>query len=96
MSPSKKSTVQIVWAMYLYTDIIERQLVGDTASLYMITYVEPHYILVNKQHIETILIEIKTDHNRYIPFCCGKVIMRLYVCLQKNGDSKRLWRSLDA
>lgn len=84
--------------LYVYTDIAEHQIVGDTAvpllrcvpvqgkahDFITVTYDEPHYIPINKHHIETICIEIKTDQNRPVPFRYGKVIVRLHIRQRKK------------
>lgn len=85
-------------SLYLYTDIIEHQIVGDTAvpllrcvpiqgkthEFITITYDKPHYLPLSKHHIETITVEIKTDQNRYVPFRYGKVIVRLHLRPRKR------------
>lgn len=85
-------------SLYVYTDIIEHQLVGDTAAPLLrcvpvqgkthdfitIIYDEPHYVPINKHHIETIHIEIKSDQNQTVPFRYGKVIVRLHIRPQKK------------
>ncbi|KAJ7310342.1 hypothetical protein JRQ81_007251 [Phrynocephalus forsythii] len=77
-------------SLYVYTDIIEHQIVGDssvpllhcipvrgeTYEWVTVTYDKPHYMLMSKNHINTITIEIKTDQNQDIQFNLGKVVVR--------------------
>lgn len=79
-------------SLYLYTDIIEHQIVGDFSvpllrcvpvkgkshECITVVYDRPYYIPVSKSHIHTITVEIKTDLNRHVPFRVGKVIVRLH------------------
>lgn len=78
--------------LYIYTDIVEHQIVGDayvpllrcipvrgeTGDCVNNIYDKPHYIPVNKHHIDTITIEIKTDQNKNVSFRFGKVIVKLH------------------
>ena len=85
-------------SLYIYTDIVDHQLVGDTAAPLLrcvpvrgaihdfttITYDKPHYVAINKLHIKTISVEIKTHQNRHVSFCYGKVIVRLHLRQRKK------------
>ena len=85
-------------SLYVYTDIIEHQIVGDhavpllrcipvkgeTYECVTITYDKPHYVLMSKNHINTITIEIKTDQNQPVPFTLGKVVVRLHIRPRKG------------
>ncbi|DAC80295.1 TPA_asm: penton [Terrapene box turtle adintovirus] len=80
-------------SLYVYTDIVEHQFVGDFSvpllrcvpvrgrnnEFVTITYDKPHYVPVSKHHIDTITIEIKTDQNRDVSFRFGKVIVKLHL-----------------
>lgn len=78
--------------LYVYTDIVDHQVVGDayvpllrfipvqgkSGDFVNNIYDKPHYIPVNKHHIDTITVEIKTDQNKNVPFRFGKVIVKLH------------------
>ncbi len=80
------------YTMYVYTDIIEYQSVGDSYvpllrcvhitresnDTVSVRYDKPHYASVNKSNITDITIELKDDQNRVIPFAYGKVIVKLH------------------
>lgn len=80
------------YTMYVYTDIIEYQSVGDSYvpllrcvhitgeknDIVNVRYDKPHYASVNKSHITDITVELKDDQNREIPFSYGKVIVKLH------------------
>ena len=79
-------------SLYIYTDIVEHQIVGDyyvpllhcvpvrgeNNECVNIGYDKPHYIPVSKNHIDTIAIEIKNDQNKNVPFRFGKVTVKLH------------------
>jgi hypothetical protein len=78
--------------IYVYTDIIQDQLIGDTYgkllravvvdSEYMKTawnrYDTPHYVKLNKTEINTIQIELRDDSGEQIKFKEGKVVVKLH------------------
>lgn len=78
--------------MFVYTDIIQYQRVGDSFvpllrcvhisgkqhEIVSITYDHPHYVPVNKSLISDIVIEVKSDQNRLIPFLYGKFVVKLH------------------
>lgn len=78
--------------LYVYTDIVEHQIVGDYYVQLLrtvpvrgsineritITYDKPHYVGVNKDHVDTITVEIKTDQNKNVTFSYGKVVVKLH------------------
>ena len=80
------------YTLYVYTDIIQYQLVGDSYvpllrcvhisgksnDAVIASYDSPHYVSINKDHITSITIELKDDQNREIPFSYGKVIVKLH------------------
>lgn len=79
-------------SLYVYTDIVEHQIVGDVYVPLLrcvpvqgqnnecvnICYDKPHYVSVSKHHVDTITVEIKTDQNKKVPFRFGKVIVKLH------------------
>ena len=80
------------YTMYVYTDVIEYQRVGDSFApllrcvhitgennkVVTITYDKLHYVPLTKNHITDIVIEVKTDQNKPIPFSYGKFIAKLH------------------
>ncbi len=80
------------YTMYVYTDIIEYQSVGDSYvpllrcvhikrgdnDTVSVRYDKPHYASVNKSLITDISVELKDDQNREIPFSYGKVVVKLH------------------
>lgn len=81
-----------IQTMYIYCNIVENQIVGNTlAPLLRIidiqgdfknvvnkTYDDPHYIPVLIKDMTAIEINIKTDMNEFIPFEFGKVVVKLH------------------
>ena len=79
-------------SVYVYSDICEFQLVGDTeAPLLQVVstnnsienYVEkifdsPHYIPLARNNLETIEIDIRCDLGKPIQFQSGKVVVKLH------------------
>lgn len=84
--------------LYIYTDIVDHQIVGDAyvpllrcipvqgkaGDCINNIYDKPHYIPLNKHHIDTITIEIKADQNKNVPFRFGKVIVKLHFRTRKG------------
>jgi len=80
------------YTMYVYTDIIQYQSVGDSYvpllrcvhitgennEIVSVRYDKPHYASINKEFITDITIELKDDQNREIPFSYGKVVVKLH------------------
>jgi hypothetical protein len=78
--------------IFVYTDIISYQRVGDSYVLLLrtvhiegkdgdvvtVNYDKPHYVPVSKKYIENILVEHKTDQNENIEFTYGKTIIKLH------------------
>ncbi len=76
------------YSMYIYTDMIEYQSVGDSyVPLLRTVHIEgasndfisvrfdkPHYAPVNKSNIMDICIEVKDDQNKHVRFTYGKVL----------------------
>lgn len=77
---------------YVYTNIVEAQHVGDYTvpllrivkkegsygDVIILSYTHPHYITVNKQRIQDIQLELKTDLNTPVRFTYGKTICKLH------------------
>jgi hypothetical protein len=82
----------ITQVLYVYTDIIDYQLVGDyyspllrnivVDSEFLKTvwahYDNPHYVKLNKTEINQINISIKDDNEDSIKFKDGKVVIKLH------------------
>lgn len=81
-------------ALFVYTDIIEYQVVGDTFAPLLRTvsvpnnlrfgdyvthnYNQPHYVPIARSNIDNIEINIKTDTGEAVKFIAGKVILKLH------------------
>lgn len=89
---SRKPHLELVPSMYLYSDIIKYQMVGDieapllgvlpclptTGSQVYWAFNPPYYIPLIKNDIDTIQIKVTTDAGDEVPFADdGKVICRL-------------------
>lgn len=81
-----------LYNLFVYTDIIQYQAVGDSYSPLLglvevagkfgetvnIRYNRIHYVPLARNHIKTIRIEIKSDLNSCVDFSYGKVIVKLH------------------
>lgn len=81
-----------IYNLFLYTDIVQYQTVGDSYSpllcvvnvkgdygdVVSLRYNTVHYLPVLKNYIKSIHIEIKTDRNKYVDFVYGKTIVKLH------------------
>ncbi|KAL3976500.1 interleukin 18 [Sarotherodon galilaeus] len=81
-----------VYNLFLYTDIVQYQPVGDSYSpllsvvnvkgdygdVVSIRHNTVHYLRVSKKYIKTIRVEIKTDRDRFVDFVYGKTIVKLH------------------
>ena len=81
-----------VYNLFLYTDIVQYQAVGDSYSpllcvvnvkgdfgdVVSLRYNTVHYLPVSKNYIKNISIEIKTDRNKFVDFVFGKTIVKLH------------------
>lgn len=88
-----------VVSLYVYTDLVEHTIVGDTvAPLLRAVAVQsnfgdivdksfqiPHYIPVLKKDFDTIEIEIKTDQNKLLEIQFGKTIVKLHFRRRRSG-----------
>ena len=89
---SRVVDINPVHSMFIYSNIIEHHIVGDTrAPLLRIVNVEgkpgetttklydsPHYIPLKQKLIDTIEMDIRDDTGRAIPFVSGKLIVKLH------------------
>lgn len=82
-----------MYSLYVYTDIIEDQLVGDAfAPLLRIvhmdkkgpsgdvttrTYQSPHFVKVRMKHFDTITVRVRRDTGEKIRFQRGKIVAKL-------------------
>ena len=78
--------------LYIYTDIIDYQCVGDSHvpllrtvhitgrknEVVTVTYDKPHYVPLSKRQFDEICIEVKSDQNQLVSFVVGKVIAKLH------------------
>ncbi len=81
-----------IYNLYVYTDIIQYQAVGNSYSLLLGTFKVLgdfrdmvnirhhmiHYLPVFKNYIKSIRIKIKMDRNRCVDFVFGKSIVKLH------------------
>ena len=91
VSSSIASTENMYKSMYVYTDIIENQYVGNVrvpllrvvpitskyGDVSCIKYDKPHFISLNRSNIQTIEINLKDDTGEFISFEAGKAIVTL-------------------
>jgi hypothetical protein len=75
--------------IFVYTDIISYQRVGDSCvpllrtvhidgkdgDIVTVNYDKPHYVPISKKYI---VVELKTDQNENISFTFGKTIVKLH------------------
>jgi hypothetical protein len=81
-------------SVYIYSDIIEHQFVGDSFSPLLRTvsvpnnlrygdtinhnYIQPHYVPVSRNNFDNIEIDIRSDTGDAIHFLTGKVVVKLH------------------
>ena len=79
-------------AMYVYCDIVEPRVVGDTTvqllrvvpvegkhgEVVCKTYENVHYIPLQRKQFQTLEIYIRDDRGQRVPFECGKSIVTLH------------------
>jgi len=87
-------------ALYVYCDLIENQIVGNTrepllrilpvqgnyGEIVDQDFVARHYIPLLKKEFSTVQISIKSDCDVLIPFAFGKVIVKLHFKKRENKD----------
>ena len=94
-----------MYSLYLYSDIVEDQLVGDVfAPLLRIvhgkdrvkggdmvtrTYENPHFVKVKMKRFDTINMHIRRDTGEKISFQRGKVIVKLCFRFARSGYFNR-------
>lgn len=85
--------------IYVYTDIAENVPVGDTsAPLLRIVnaegkhgqqihkyYDRPRYLPLQKKHFDSVIIDIRDDTGRNVPFEYGKVVVILHLRQAKHS-----------
>lgn len=85
------------YAMYVYCDLVEQQVVGNTLAQLLRTvsvdgdfnsitttiYNPPHYVPLLRKEFDQIEINIKDDSDRPIRFEFGKIIMKLHLRRKK-------------
>ena len=93
--PSDKivgSDINFIQSLFIYLDICEYQLVGDTeAPLLQVVstnnanenyfekiYDSPHYVPLSRNNLETIEVDIRSDLGEPIQFQSGKVVVKLH------------------
>ena len=85
--------------LYIYTDCIEQQLVGDvqaqllrsicidngnTNTMQTISFESPHYIPVARSNFDTIDINIRDESGKKVPFQFGRVVVKLHFRLRRH------------
>lgn len=85
--------------LYVYSDIVEMQLVGDVQAPLLRTvniteeeraltvcksFSNPHYLPVTRSHLDTIEIDIRDDAGKKVPFEFGKSIVKLHFRQRKS------------
>jgi hypothetical protein len=92
ISERRYNKINNINSLYIYSDILEYQYVGDVyAPLLRVVTVEnknnvyvdsiydsPHYVPVLRNNIETIDIDIRSDNGNQILFQTGKVLVKLH------------------
>lgn len=94
------SLISLVGTLYIYTDIIEYQLVGSTRIPLLrnvvlnydatrkttwVHYDSPHYIRVNQTEIRSILVDIRDQKGNKILFESGEITLKLHFRPIKNS-----------
>lgn len=91
-SPRVASLAAGFHSLYVYTDVVEAQLVGDTrvpllrivniegedGQIITRTFQNPFYMPVSRKFIERVQCNIKDDTNQLVPFESGKLIITLH------------------
>ena len=87
------------YTLYVYSDIVSTQYVGDTLApllrtvevdhtnvggMVCKTYNSPHYIPVKLRDIETIRIDLRLDSGKSLPFESGQVICKVHFRLKRS------------
>ena len=87
------------YTLYVYTDIVSTQYVGDTLApllrtvevdhtnvggMVCKTFNSPHYVPVKLRDIETLRIDLRLDSGKLLPFESGQVICKVHFRLRKS------------
>ena len=87
------SLITLVGVLYIYTDIIDYQLVGsgripllrnvvldynESRKTTWVHYDQPHYLRVNQTEIRSILIDIRDENGNKILFDSGSITIKLH------------------
>jgi hypothetical protein len=98
--PIRENIFSIIQTIFVYTDIIDYQLVGDSysqllqtvittdknyASIVSTKFDNPHYVPVNKSMITSINIDLRDDLGNKILFQNGKTIAKLHFRPKRYG-----------
>ena len=85
--------------LYIYTDCIEQQLVGDVQAqllqnvcvnnfdsipIQTTSFESPHYIPVTRRDFDTIDINIRDETGRKVPFQFGRIVVKLHFRLRRQ------------
>ena len=86
--------------LYIYTDCVEQQLVGDVQaqllrnvsvnnadqiSIQKTSFESPHYIQVSQRNFDTIEINVRDEIGRKVPFQFGQVVVKLHFRLRRKS-----------
>lgn len=98
--PIHENIFSLTQIIFVYTDIVEYQYVGDSyapllqtvitsdktyATMVSVKFDNPHYISVNKTSIKTIEIDLRDDLGNKILFQNGKTIVKLHFRPKRYG-----------
>ena len=87
------------YTLYVYTDIVSTQYVGDTLApllrtveidhtniggMVCKTFNSPHYVAVKLRDIETLRIDLRLDSGKLLTFESGQVIFKVHFRLRKS------------
>ena len=85
--------------LYIYTDCVEQQLVGDVQAqllqnlcvnnfdsipIQTTSFESPHYIPLARKDFDTIEINIRDETGRKVPFQFGRVVVKLHFRLRRQ------------
>lgn len=87
-----------MYSLYVYCDLVQSQLVGDTqvpllrivpiegkhGDVITRTYQSPQYLPVSRKNFESIEVDIKDDTGENIPFESGKSVITLHFRLKQS------------
>lgn len=85
--------------LFVYTDCIEQQLVGDVQAqllrnicinninsnaMQTVSFEQPHYVTVSKRHFDTIKLDLRDETGKKLPFQFGRVVVKLHFRAKKH------------